>query len=242
MLLQIVDLVEEAVEHISHRDEVFALPPLRDREHGALGGIEGILGVDSLAEADIDDLGAGVDETAQRRGALDDASVVLDVDGGGDGVEQTGEIRETACLVVLTASLQLVGEGDEVSRLAPVIKVENRAIDETVGDGVEVFRPQECRHPDDGVPVDEETAEHRLLRLHIVRRQSFDDAWYSGDHGSPRPCDGSANTTAGSPAGRRTKRDATGSRLMPSRPVLAGRDGVISSLRLADRVELFFDL
>ena len=164
------------------------------------------------------------------------------MDGGGDGVEQAGEIRETARLVVLTASLQLVGEGDEVSRLALVVEIENRAIDETVGDGVEVFRPQEGRHSDDGVPVDEETAEHRLLRLHIVRRQSFDDAWYSGDHGSPRPCDGSPNTTAGSPAGRRTKRDATGPRRLPSRPANSRRDGVKPSLRLADRVELLFDL
>jgi hypothetical protein len=60
----------------------------------------------------------------------------------------------------LTAPLQLVGEGDEVSRLALVIEIENCAIDETVGDRVEVFWPQEGRHPDDRVPVDEKTAEH----------------------------------------------------------------------------------
>src|SRR5918999_1449713 len=204
MLLQVFDLIEVALEHVPDGDEVFGLPPLRDGENGALGGIERILSVDPLAEADVDNLGAGVDEAAQRRGALDDARVVLDVDSGGNGVEQAGEIRETTRLVILPASLQLVREGDEVSRLALVIEIENGAIDQSVGGGVKVFRPQEGRHPDDGIPVDEKTAEHRLLRLHIVRRQSFDDAWYSGDHGSPRPCDRSPNTVAGSPAGRRT--------------------------------------
>ena len=99
VLLQVVDLVEEAVEHVAHGDEVFGLPPLRDGEDRALGGIERVLGVDPLAEADVDDLGAGVDETAQRRGALDDARVVLDVDRGGNGIEQAGEIGEPARLV-----------------------------------------------------------------------------------------------------------------------------------------------
>ena len=189
--------------------------------------------VDPFAEADVDDLGAGVDEAAQRRGALDDARVVLDVDRGGNGIEQAGKVGEPACLIVLPAPLQLVGEGDEVSRLAPVVEIENGAIDETVGDGVEVFRPQEGRHPDDGVAVDEETAEHRLLRLHIVRRQSLDNAWYSGDHGSPRPCDGSPNLAAGSPAGRRTMRDATGPRSAAvASGQLTGRDGMKPSLRL----------
>ena len=129
VLLQVVDLVEEAVEHVAHGDEVFGLPPLRDGENGALGGIERVLGVDPLAEADVDDLGAGVDQAAQRRGALDDAGVVLDVDGGGNGVEQAGEVGEPARLVVLPAPLQLVGEGDEVGRLAPVIEIEDGAID-----------------------------------------------------------------------------------------------------------------
>ena len=46
----------------------------------------------------------------------------------------------------------------------------------------------------------------------------------------------------GSPAGRRTKRDATGPRLLPSRPANSRRDGGIPSLRLADRIELLFDL
>src|SRR5215216_1749907 len=47
---------------------------------------------------------------------------------------------------------------------------------------------------------------------------------------------------AGSPAGRRTKRDATGPRLWPSRPANTRRDGGIPSLRLADRIELLFDV
>ena len=47
---------------------------------------------------------------------------------------------------------------------------------------------------------------------------------------------------AGSPAGRRTKRDATGSRLLPSRPANSRLDDVKPSLRLSDRVELLFDL
>ena len=58
----------------------------RNREDGLLGCIERVLGLDAFVVADLDDLGASIDQAAQRGCALDNASVVLDVDRGRDRV------------------------------------------------------------------------------------------------------------------------------------------------------------
>ncbi len=158
MLLHVVNLIEEAVEDLCDRLEVLSAPPLRDVEDGALGRVEGVLRVDPVPIPDGDDLRAGVDETAKGRGPLDDLAVVLDMDGGGNGVEERREVGDAAHLVEAFAAGQLIRQGDEVSWFAAVIEVEDSLVNRPVGAVIEVVGLDVRRDLDDRIPVDEKAA------------------------------------------------------------------------------------
>src|SRR5215203_2891989 len=92
VLVHVVDLVEELVEHVGNRYKVFGLAPLRDRKDGLFGRIEGVFGLNAVVVRDLDDLRTGINEAAKGGGTLDDPGVVLDVDRGRDRARQRGEV------------------------------------------------------------------------------------------------------------------------------------------------------
>ncbi len=85
------------------------------------------------------DLAGRVDEAAQGGGALDDVSVVLDVDGGGDAVDQRGDVGRAAHLLEDVAALQFVHQGNEVGRLAALVQIQDGAVDPAILLAVEVL-------------------------------------------------------------------------------------------------------
>src|SRR5699024_3195136 len=72
----------------------------------------------------LDDAGAGLDQAAQGGPLDDDLGVVAGVRRRGDHVDEVGEVGATAHPGQLAALGELVGDGDEVRRLAPAVQVD----------------------------------------------------------------------------------------------------------------------
>ena len=88
VLVDEVDALEIALEHLRDRLVVVNLVRLRDIEDGLLGLVEDIVQVARLVVAERHHLGAGADEPAAGGAIGDRVGVVLGMDGGRDGVER----------------------------------------------------------------------------------------------------------------------------------------------------------
>ena len=122
--------------------------------------------------ADGGDLAGGADQVAQDGLALDDPAVVDGVDRRGRQVDERRQVGRAADLLQRVVAGQDLRDGDDVHRLAPLVQLEDGLVDGAVGLAVEVRRPQEVRHLDDRVAVDQQGAEHRLLGLDRLRREA----------------------------------------------------------------------
>ena len=76
-------------------------------------------------------------------------------------------------------------DADEFYRRLPLLKkVQNSLIDLGMAFAIEILRAQKGRHADDGLAVDEQTAQYGLLGFDVLRRQALDrHAFYPS-----RPC------------------------------------------------------
>ena len=165
MLVQVLEPVVGLAQQRRQRLEAAGRAVLADLEQDPLRPVDGDLGVVRLLVADRRDPPGGADQVAQHRLALDDAAVVLDVDRRRHGVHQAGQVGRAADRLQPIAPRQLVGQGDEVDRLALAVQAEHRLVDVGVLLAVEIGRPQEVGDLQDGVRIDEDRAEHALLGL-----------------------------------------------------------------------------
>ena len=145
-------------------------PLLADREQLRLGPVDRLLDLGRVLVADPGDPAGRPDEAAQDRLALDDPGVLGGVDRGRRLVRQARQVRPATDRLELLAPLERLRHRDDVDRLAPVEQLQDRRIDPRVGLAVEVLRAQELGDLDDGIPVDQDRAEHGLLGLETLRR------------------------------------------------------------------------
>ena len=143
---------------------------LGEGEDLVLGLVEEGLDVGRRLVAAHRDLGAGLDQRAQDRLVLHDARVVGDVGGGRHALGQLGQIRRAADVLQLVAPAQRVGERDQIDRLVALAELDDRAHDLAVRLAVEVLRDDQLDGTVEGVVVEQDAAQHRLLRLDAVRR------------------------------------------------------------------------
>ncbi len=165
MLVQILEAVVRLPEQRRQGFEAPLRAALADLEEDPLRTIDGNLGVVRLLVADRGDLARRRDQVAEDRLALDDATVVLNVDRGRHRVHQAGQVRRSPDLVEPIPPCQLVPQRDEVDRLALSVEREHRLEDVTVLLAIEVRGVQEVRDAQDRLRVDEDGAEDALLRL-----------------------------------------------------------------------------
>ncbi len=165
----------DAVHHIPHhRADGHQLPvdaAFADAKDQLLGPIHHVIHIVAFVVGQLGDATGGVDQTAQDGRALDDAGVVVHIDGRGRAVDQLGDIGRAADLFQATAALQLVHQGDKVRRLPPLVEQQHGLVDPGVALPEKVLGAQEVGDLDDGVRVDEQRAQHRLLGLHVGRRR-----------------------------------------------------------------------
>jgi hypothetical protein len=165
MLVQVFQPVVRLAEQDRQRLEAAIGPALADLEQDRLGPVDGDLRVVGLLVPDRRDLAGGADEIAQDRLALDDPAVMLGVHGGRHGVHERGEVCGAADGVELVAAAQLVPQGHQIDRLTLTVEREHRLVDVRVLAAIEVGGLEEVAHPEDGIGVDQDRAEHALLGL-----------------------------------------------------------------------------
>jgi hypothetical protein len=147
---------------------------LADGEQLRLRPIDRLLDLRRVLVTDPGDAAGRSDQVPQDRLALHDPGVLDRMDGRRRGVGQAREVGATADRLELARPLESLRHGDDVDRLTSLEQLEDGLEDLAVRLPVEVRRPEELRHLDDRIAVDEDRAEHRLLRLEALRGQTID--------------------------------------------------------------------
>ena len=174
MRVQVVQPVVGVVQERPKRAETVVRSVLADGEQLGLGPIDRFLDVRAILVADGGDLACGPDQAPQNGLALHDPAVLGDVDGGGSVIAERGEVARAADCLQFAIPFQRLRDGDHVYRLAVLEEAEHRREDAAVGLAVEVLGVQEVRHLDDRVAIYQDGAEHGLLRVQVLWRQSVD--------------------------------------------------------------------
>ena len=153
--------------------EVAGAPAGTHPKQQILGLAQRLLQVWAAFVADRRDVAAHPDQLAHCRGVVDNPSVVLDVDGGGNYGHQMAEVVSAADALKSIVERKLVGDRDLVYWLAPLQERQHRLIAPAALLGVEVRRAQEGRYLVERVTVDQDGADYRLLRVDVMWRQTF---------------------------------------------------------------------
>ena len=180
MVIEEVDTVHHVAHNRAHGHQGAVGTLLGDAEDDLLGAVHHLLYVlGGVLVGQLGDLASRADELAQHGCPLHDVAVVLHVDGRRYGVDQIHHVGRAADLDQLPSPLQLVGDSDEVGRIAPLVQVNDGLVDPAVLFLVEVFSFEEGRDLDHGVGIDEQRSQHRLLSLRVGRHKSL--AGHRGD-------------------------------------------------------------
>ena len=115
------------------------------------------------------------DQVPEGRLFLDDAGVVLDVHRARHAVHQRGDVGGAAHFVQLAGASQLVLQRNEVDGAAPLGELHHLVEDAAVGVAEEVLGVDDLRREVERVVVQQDRAEHRPLRLEVVRKRAFLD-------------------------------------------------------------------
>ena len=168
VFVEAFDGFQGAGEDVAEGVVVLGDAALGDLVDEGLGDVDGAFGVLGGLEAELDDLGADVDEAAQDAGLLDDAGVVAGVGGGGDAGHQGVEERGAADVGQGAVAAQLLLDGDGVDGVAVAVQLEDRTEDRAVGRAVEVVLAQQLEDLGDGVLGEQHGAEDRFLGLDVM--------------------------------------------------------------------------
>src|SRR5712692_678735 len=120
---------------------------LANVENQLLGFVQGYVSVD-LFVGNGGNLSGSMNETAQNRGALDDAPVIFDISARWHLVDERGNIAGSAYILQLIAPLQLIADRNEIGRLMFFIKRDNDFVDSTMGIAIEILGAQKMCHLD----------------------------------------------------------------------------------------------
>jgi len=114
-----------------------------------------------------------IQEAAEERAIPDDAGVALDVHRGRRRVDELAEVCRAADLVEQLVPRELDLHRQRVDALAALEQRLRRAVHALVLRLVEVVGPEQVRHLEDRVAIDEQRAEDALLRDEVVRDGSL---------------------------------------------------------------------
>ena len=155
-----------------HRVERGADAALGDFEDLVLGLVEELVDPRRRVVGGRGDFGRGRGERAQHRLLAHDARVVGDVGGGRDAGGELGDVGRAADRLELAARAQRVGHRDRVDRLIAVRQLGHHAEDLAMRLAVEVVGVKDFERLVDGLVLEQDRAEHRLLGLEILWRNA----------------------------------------------------------------------
>ena len=170
-----LDLGEGLLEGLRERDVVVAAPLLADLIDLRLRRIDDRVDFAlALAVSELDDPRPRFDELPQQGALGDDRRVVADVGRRRHRLDQVVEVCRAPHPLQRPPLGHLVGDGDRVDGLAAREQVDDRAIDDLVGWPIEVVGLQPLGRLGYGVLGQQHPPEHRLLGVHILRREPID--------------------------------------------------------------------
>lgn len=167
-LVKLVDALESVFEDRLDRHEILFDIFLRNPEESLLSFVEDFLDIFGFVVAHFEDVAGCADESAEHGFFLDDFGIVDDIGRRRDGVDERCQVAGAADPIESTLFFESVGDAQDVQRLAILIEFEHDLVDVVVGVFVEVSRLEEVGDLDDGVFVQHQRTEHRLLGLGIV--------------------------------------------------------------------------
>ena len=163
-------MVDRRPHEITDRDRAVAEAPLGEPEERLLGAVEEGLDVLPLLEPLLGDLAGDPDQLAQQGLLADDGRVGPELRGNGGLLHEGGQHRLPADLLEDPRPPELLRDGQGIGGLAPLEPAEHGAKDLPVTLLVEVLGLDELDRPREDRGLDENTAEHRPLRLEALRR------------------------------------------------------------------------
>ena len=167
----LLQLVHRQRQQIGERAGGVDDPVLGHLEHLGLGFVEGFGDVVGLRVGEIGDLAGHADHPPQHGSVLHDLRVARRVRNGRRGVLQFEQELGTADLVEQTVAAQLVGNRDDVDRLAGGHEPANRRVHVLVCRLVEVLHLEaELGNGADHLTRQQQRAEEALLGVQVVWR------------------------------------------------------------------------
>ncbi len=174
MRVEVVQSVVCVVQERLERAEAGIDALLADREELSFRPVDGLLDLRRIFVTDAGDTAGCADQVPKHGLALHDPRVLRGVDGGRRLVAEAREVRTTAHRLEILAPLERFGDRDDVDRFATFEQVEDGGVDAPVRLTVEVLRSKELGDFDDGIAVDEDGTEHRLLSFKALWRKAVD--------------------------------------------------------------------
>src|SRR5215210_6297027 len=171
--VEVHDPLEALLQQQLDMREVARDALLGEVEDDLLGAVDEVRGLAGAVLPQARDLGAGADETAERRHFAHDPRVVRRVRRRGNERRQLVDAGPAADLLELAALLERVDERDRVDGLALLVEGEAGAEDGAVALAVEVLGREDLGHGADRARREQHRAQHRLLRLEVLRRYTW---------------------------------------------------------------------
>src|SRR6185312_13284269 len=162
------DLVDGAFDDVLQRDVILGGAPLCDLVDLRLGLVDDRVDFAVVGVAQLDDLGAGVDEAAEHCAFTDDFRIEAGIGGRGHRLNQRMQVRRSADPGNFASFGQQVGDGDGVRRFATAVEVDDGFVDALVGRSVEVHAAEHFNTVGDGIFGKHHAAQHRLFGHEVL--------------------------------------------------------------------------
>jgi hypothetical protein len=170
LLVKLLDLPHRFLAHLRHRVVGGFDLLLGDRENRLLGLVEEVVDLAHPLERGIRDLLGHGDHLPENRLLFDKPCVVGDVRGGGNVVDEFGEVGKPPNFARRIPGVQGLGKRQLVDRAAALVKLHHRGEKRPVGALIKVVRPDDLHNVVHQVVVEKDRGEHGLLGLETVGR------------------------------------------------------------------------
>ena len=185
---ELLPLAHLGVQDLADEAEVLLAVVVGDLEDGALGPLDELARRRLVAvDAGLDLVGGG-QQAAQQRAVADDLRVLAQVADGGDRRGERVDLRLAAGRVEPAARAQVLGDGEDVDRLARREEREHRLVDLAMALAIEVLDLQALLDHERVVRAigEQHRPEHGLLGLDRVRRRGARRGGLRGARGACR--------------------------------------------------------
>ena len=173
LVVEVVDLLEHARQHRLDVLQAVLAPRARlgDLEDARLGLVEELRDLLALRVVGaVGDLARHLREAPLHRALAHQFGVAADVGGAGGGLRQGRQVGGAAGAVLVLARLDRLAHRHDVGGTVQLDQARDVAEDAAVVVAIEVLRADHVGDAVEGLVVEEQAAEQRLLRLHRMRR------------------------------------------------------------------------